>query len=115
MPSSKRFTMARLAEERGIQLRSARQVSQSARIARMQIDAGAIGVCVATLREANVMVMAEIPGVHITTPVVGLRPLQALVAVSASAHGLSVVVDNLENLKELEACISKAGRTLKSG
>jgi len=106
-------TMARLAEERGIQLRPHAKSHKSARIARMQIDAGAIGVCVATLREANVMVMAGIPGVHITTPVVGLRPLQALVAVSASAHGLSVVVDNLENLEELEACIRQGGQNIE--
>jgi D-serine deaminase-like pyridoxal phosphate-dependent protein len=67
------------------------------------VDAGAIGICCATLGEAEVMVDAGIPGVHITSPQVTPPKIVRLIALNLRAHhGLSVVVDYPENLAALE-------------
>jgi D-serine deaminase-like pyridoxal phosphate-dependent protein len=39
------------------------------RIAKLQLENGAIGICVATLYEAEVMVKNKIKGVLLTTPI----------------------------------------------
>ena len=62
--------MAKLAADRG-KLRAARQGPQVAGIlGRKQIEAGAIGLCCATVREAEVMADAGLDGILVTTPVV---------------------------------------------
>src|ERR1700722_2202444 len=64
-------TMMRLCTQAGLALRPHAKTHKSVEIARRQIAAGAQGVSVATLREAQVMVGAGLPGVLLTTPVVG--------------------------------------------
>jgi diaminopimelate decarboxylase len=54
--------MAAHARAVSVALRPHAQTHKSVRIARMQVDAGAIGICCATLGEAEVMVDAGIPG-----------------------------------------------------
>ena len=64
-------TMARLCKKAGMALRPHAKTHKSVEVARRQIAAGAIGISVATVREAAVMVEAGLPGVLLTTPVVG--------------------------------------------
>src|ERR1700760_2640263 len=64
-------TMARLCKQAGVSLRPHAKTHKSIEIARRQIAAGAIGISCATVREAAVMVGAGLPGVLLTTPVVG--------------------------------------------
>jgi len=104
--------MARLCRERNIALRPHAKTHKSVRVAKSQIAAGAVGLCVATLREADVMVAAGIPGVHVTTPIVGPLRLEVLASLLARGGGLSVVVDDMDNLKQLEACVKRSGKTL---
>src|SRR5579871_4302256 len=61
-------TMAAHARAVGVALRPHAKTHKSARIAQMQVTAGALGICCATLGEAEVMVRAGIPGVHVTSP-----------------------------------------------
>src|SRR5947209_4930439 len=42
-------------------------------IARRQLQAGAVGICVATVAEAELMVGAGIPGVLLTSPIADAR------------------------------------------
>jgi D-serine deaminase-like pyridoxal phosphate-dependent protein len=100
-------TMAAHARAVGVALRPHAKTHKSLRIARMQVEAGALGVCCATMGEAEVMVAGGIPGVHITSPQVTRSKIARLLALNARDHrGLSVVVDNPENL----AAIDRAAR-----
>jgi len=105
--------MAAHARAVSVALRPHAKTHKSVRIARMQVDAGAIGICCATLGEAEVMVDAGIPGVHITSPQVTLPKVARLIALNLRAHrGLSVVVDYPENLAALDRAALVAGKRL---
>ena len=95
--------MAAIAKRHGIGLRPHVKSHKSARIAQMQIEAGALGVSCATLGEAEAMVEAGIPGVLVTSPVVSTNKLRRLVALAnkAGPHQLTVVVDDPRNVAEL--------------
>src|SRR6266852_9154962 len=105
--------MAAHARAVGVVLRPHAKTHKSARIAQLQVEAGALGVCCATLGEAEVMVRAGIPGVHITSPQVTLSKIERLFALNAHDHqGLSVVVDNPTNLTALAAAAQADGKPL---
>lgn len=98
----------------GVGLRPHAKTHKSARIARMQIAAGALGICCATLGEAEVMVAAGIPGVHITSPQVTPSKIARLVALNARAEqGLSTVIDHPDNLAALDRAALAARRPLQ--
>jgi 3-hydroxy-D-aspartate aldolase len=95
--------MAAHAQAVGVALRPHAKTHKSVRVAEMQVKAGAIGICCATVGEAEEMVTAGIPGVHITSPQVTAPKIARLIALNARAqHGLSVVVDHPENLMALD-------------
>ncbi len=106
-------TMAAHARAAGVALRPHAKTHKSARIARMQIDAGAIGICCATLGEAEVMVHNGLPGVLITSPQVTASKIARLMKLNALPHqGLSVVVDHPENLAALNDAALASGKSL---
>ena len=72
---------------------------KSSEIARWQINTGAVGICCATIREAEVMVENGINGVLITSPVTSHAKIARLIAVNQNADELMVVVDNPETLQ----------------
>ena len=96
----------------GLDLRPHAKTHKSAAIARKQIDAGALGVCCATLREAEAMAAGDIPGVHLSSPVVGDGKLRRLAALNAEAEGLMVVADNQQNLAQLGEAAEASGKSL---
>jgi 3-hydroxy-D-aspartate aldolase len=105
--------MAEYARTRRVQLRPHAKTHKSVIIARRQIDAGAVGICCATLGEAEVMVQAGIPGVHITSPQVTGAKIERLIALNKEAAlGLSVVVDHPDNLKAFDAAAQQADARL---
>ena len=67
---------------------------KSSAIARRQIEAGALGICCATIREAETMVDKGIPGVLITSPVTSEAKINRLVALHQRAENLMAVVDD---------------------
>ncbi len=101
--------MADFSGRRGVALRPHAKTHKSGRIARMQVAAGALGVCVATIGEAEAMVDAGIAGVLITSPVVAPDKIARLIALHAGADGLMVTADNPANVDALAA----AGRSLR--
>ena len=106
-------SMATHAESRGYQLRPAVKIHKSVEIARRQVDAGAVGMCCATLSEAEVMVAGGIPGVMLFAPVVSDPKLQRLAALNARAKDLIVVVDDFDIVAQLGKVIHPTGRTLQ--
>ncbi len=105
--------MAAHARAAGVALRPHAKTHKSLAIARRQIEAGAIGICCATLGEAEVMVQGGLPGVHITSPQVTEAKIARLVALNGASHkGLSVVVDHPANLAALDQAARGAGRRL---
>jgi 3-hydroxy-D-aspartate aldolase len=106
-------TMAAHARAVGVALRPHAKTHKSIRIAELQVAAGALGVCCATMGEAEVMVRGGVPGVHITSPQVTPSKIARLTALNVGTHrGLSVVVDNPRNLAAIDAAARAAGKPL---
>jgi 3-hydroxy-D-aspartate aldolase len=105
--------MAAHARAVGVALRPHAKTHKSVRIAEMQVAAGAVGICCATLGEADVMVAGGIPGVHITSPQVTPSKITRLMALNARAErGLSVVVDHPDNVAALDRATLAAKKPL---
>jgi D-serine deaminase-like pyridoxal phosphate-dependent protein len=104
--------MAKLCKQAGLSLRPHAKTHKSIEIAKRQIAAGAIGISVATLREAAVMVEAGIPGVLLTTPVVGAVKIEVLCNLVGKSKGFMVAVDNPANVVALDAALKGSGKKL---
>src|SRR5262245_49189170 len=104
--------MAVHARKAGVRLRPHSKGGKCAAIARRQIAAGAIGICCATLGEAEVMAAAGIDNILITSPVVPPAMIERLIALNALTSGLIVIVDNPVNVDALAAASAQAGRAL---
>ncbi len=104
--------MAAFARAAGVALRPHAKTHKSARIAGLQMAAGALGICCATLGEAEVLAASGIAGLHITSPQVTPSKIARLMALNATASGLSVVVDHPDNLAALDRAAAAAKRPL---
>ena len=100
--------MARRVGTMPVKLRPHVKLHKSPQIARMQMDAGAIGVSTATVWEAIVMARAGIPNILIANQVVGKGKLAAL-ADAAHLTLITVAVDDARNLDDLSAAAQAAG------
>jgi 3-hydroxy-D-aspartate aldolase len=106
------ITMARLCKQADLNLRPHAKTHKSVQVAKYQIAAGAVGVSVATLREAAVMVEAGVPGVLLTTPVVGAVKIELLCGLVGKSRGFMVAVDNPANAAALEVALKRHGKKL---
>jgi len=104
-------TLAKMTEATGIHYRPHTKTHKSTTIARMQIEAGAIGVCCAKLGEAEVMAANEIDNILITTPVVGESKIGRLMTARNQA-AISVVADNKNNIEMLGRIAQLSGLKL---
>jgi len=102
-------TMSRFAQERGIGLRPHAKTHKCTHIARRQIERGALGICVATIAEAEVMARAGIRGLLLTGEMVGEPKISRLIRVIKQAPDTMVVVDNSRNVEDLERAAGAAG------
>ncbi len=96
-------TQMRFMRESGLALRPHGKTHKSVNIAKLQIQEGALGICCATVREAQKMVMAGIPGVFLTTPVVNSSKLDTIAQLASKAEDFKVVADNVDVLRQLGA------------
>jgi len=103
--------MAELISAMGADLRPHVKVHKSPEIARMQVEAGAIGVSTATVWEAMVMVHAGLDGVFVVNTVSGPDKLAALATLARDAN-VMVAVDDPGNAAALAAAARAAGSTL---
>jgi aspartate/methionine/tyrosine aminotransferase/D-serine deaminase-like pyridoxal phosphate-dependent protein len=97
--------MAEHARKAGKRLRPHAKAHKCVEIAKRQIAAGAVGVCAATVAEAELMVRGGIEDVLLTTPV--MDPLKGARIAALTPH-VKVVVDHEQQVEMYEA----AGATL---
>jgi D-serine deaminase-like pyridoxal phosphate-dependent protein len=83
------------------------KVHKSPDLARMQVDAGAIGISTATVWEAIVMVRSGLDSIFIVNTIAGREKLAALAAIARDAH-VMVAVDDAQNAADVAAAARAA-------
>jgi D-serine deaminase-like pyridoxal phosphate-dependent protein len=96
----------------GKKLRPHAKTHKCPEIALRQLAAGAIGVCVAKVGEAEIMAAAGVHNLLITTEVVGPEKVGRLLQVLDRRPETLVVVDHPDNVRELGRAMERAGRVL---
>ena len=91
----------------GKNLRPHTKTHKCSHIARMQMKAGAVGICVAKVSEAEALVNKGSRGVLITSPVVTDYKIERLMKCVSQDPELMVVVDNAENAGKLNGAATK--------
>ena len=102
--------IARMAEhvrQSGKKLRPHAKAHKCVEVAKRQLAAGAVGVCVATVDEAELMCRAGIDGLLLTSPVADPIKMRRIVAT-----GSMVAVDHARQVTWYEEAASQAGRTV---
>jgi D-serine deaminase-like pyridoxal phosphate-dependent protein len=105
--------MAAVCRDHGVMLRPHAKTHKSVNIAKLQMEAGAVGICCATLGEAETMVASAIPGVLITSPVVTSPKIERLIELNRLAEDLMVVADHPANVAALATAAAEAGTLLR--
>jgi 3-hydroxy-D-aspartate aldolase len=105
-------SMAEHARRYGYTLRPPAKIHKCTEIARLQVAAGAVGVCCATLAEAETFVQRGVPGVMLFSTVVTDPKLERVAALNTQAEGFLVAVDSSENVEQLGAAARRSGRPL---
>lgn len=105
--------MAGHARAKGIALRPHAKTHKCAEIARRQIAAGALGICVAKLGEAEALADAGIDSILITSPIVTQRGIARLMALNARMREVMAVCDNANVATALADAARASGRKLK--
>ncbi len=105
-------TMAAHVKAAGKRLRPHAKTHKCPEIARRQVAAGAVGVCVAKVGEAEVMAAAGIRTLLITTEVVGPEKIGRLLHVLERQPETLVVADHPDNVRDLGQALARAGRVL---
>lgn len=103
--------MQRLATAHGVALRPHIKTHKSIELAVRQLQAGAVGLAVATVHEAETMASGGVTDIQIANEVVGTDKIKRLVAL-ASGTRVSCAVDSADNARELAAAFRAAGRIL---
>lgn len=94
----------------GVSVRPHLKTAKSPEFAKMLLDKGAKGICVAKVSEAEVFAAAGITDILITTEIAGKTKISRLMQLHSICPDLKVVVDNLQVAQQLnDACI----RTLR--
>ncbi|MDE3116102.1 MAG: DSD1 family PLP-dependent enzyme [Pseudomonadota bacterium] len=104
--------MAAFAESRGIALRPHAKTHKCVEISRRQIAAGAKGICVAKLGEAEAQADGGIESILITSPVVTEGGMARLMALNARVPELMAVCDNSDVAARLSVAAAASGKPL---
>jgi D-serine deaminase-like pyridoxal phosphate-dependent protein len=105
--------MAAFARGAGVRLRPHAKMHKSAELARLQIAAGAVGVCVQKTSEAEALAAGGVRDVYVSNEVVAPAKLARVAALSralAAAGGrLAIAVDSAEGIARLGDAVRAAG------
>src|SRR4051794_32355977 len=104
-------SMAQFVRTAGKRLRPHVKAHKCVEIARHQLRAGAVGVCAATVREAESMVQGGIPDILLTSPVADPGKCARMAGLAASAS-IAVIVDDAEQVRMYSAAAAAAGTKL---
>jgi 3-hydroxy-D-aspartate aldolase len=106
-------TMAGLTAQAGVALRPHAKMHKSAEVARLQIAAGAVGLCCAKLGEAEALAAAGgVDSILITSPVVTLPAIERLARLHTAMPDLAVVVDHPDNARALAGAVADSQKPL---
>ncbi len=100
-------TMAEHCRQAGREFRPHAKTHKCPEIARRQVQSGAVGICVATVPEAEAMVAAGIPGVLLTSPIVEPAKIARMVALIRRG---SEVMLSVGHPRQVELLAEAAGR-----
>jgi D-serine deaminase-like pyridoxal phosphate-dependent protein len=111
LPAADRNIERMLGRFRGtpVRVRPHLKTVKSPEFARRMLDAGAAGVCVAKLGEAEVMASAGIDDILITTELAGAPKLDRLVRLLRRHPRVRLVVDSVEGAEALQQALGSAG------
>ena len=104
--------MAAFARTKGMALRPHAKTHKSVDIAKLQLAAGAVGVCCAKLGEAEALAEGGVQNILITSPVVTPQAIERLIALNGKIGQLRVVADNPDNVDALASATKAAGKAL---
>jgi D-serine deaminase-like pyridoxal phosphate-dependent protein len=105
-------SMAAYARRAGLRLRPHAKTHKSLAMARRQLAAGAVGLCVATVSEAEVFAGAGTADITLAYPVVGARKLQRLADVCRAAP-ITLVADSAAVIDGYGEVARRAGRPVE--
>jgi len=103
--------MAAFAKSRGLRLRPHAKTHKSARIAQLQLAAGAVGVCVQKISEAEALAAAGVEDIYLSNEIVDAAKL-ARVAALARRVRLSIAVDSVPGVERLAQALRASGAAL---
>jgi D-serine deaminase-like pyridoxal phosphate-dependent protein len=101
-------TMAAFAKERGLRLRPHAKTHKSAAIAKLQMAAGAVGVCVQKLSEAEALAERGVADIYISNEIVDANKLARLAALAGRIR-LAIAVDSRAGIDRLAAALKDKG------
>ena len=104
--------MAEFARKHHVLWRPHAKLHKSATLAKMQIKAGAVGVCVQKTAEAEIMVASGVHDVYISNQVIAPAKLARVAALTqaVAAHGgqIAIAVDSVEGIDRLAQAMTEA-------
>ena len=103
--------MAAFARAHGLRLRPHAKMHKSAIIAMRQIDAGAVGVCVQKVGEAEALAARGVPDIFVSNEVIAPAKLTRLAELARTVR-IGVAVDSALGVQRLAAACRAAGSTL---
>ncbi len=104
--------MAAAFEGTHVKLRPHAKTHKSPRLALMQLERGAIGVCCAKLGEAEVMAAGGVTDLLVTSPLVGTAKIRRLLALARQAD-VTTVVDDAGCAARISDAAKEAGLRIK--
>jgi len=105
--------MAQHCQKHGIALRPHTKTHKSVAIAKLQLAAGAVGICCAKLGEAEIMGTAGIDSILLTSPVVAKAGMRRLMQLNEIVEELMVVVDDRANAEALNELARTSGAVVR--
>ncbi len=94
--------------QKNVNVRPHLKTVKSPEFARMLLDAGAVGVCVAKVSEAEVMAEAGIEDILITTEIIGAPKLERLERLIGKHPQIKVVVDSQQGIEAMQNAAESA-------
>jgi D-serine deaminase-like pyridoxal phosphate-dependent protein len=103
--------MAAFARSHGVRLRPHAKMHKCAAIARLQMAAGAVGVCVQKTSEAEALAAAGVTDLYISNEVIAPAKLARVGALARQVR-LAIAVDSAEGVERLAAAMRDARATI---
>ena len=100
--------LAAYAKQHGVKLRPHAKTHKCAEIARRQVAAGAVGVCVQKVAEAEALAAGGIADIYVSNEVIAPAKLARL-AELAKRVSISIAVDSVQGIDALAAALRHAG------